>query len=97
MAAKIYKTTGEVIEVEPKNGKDFKLEELQEIVHGYIELVNLSSTQYMVVNEEGLLIGLPLNLSATRLYNNLNPSTTMLYEKGIIVGDVLICNKSQIK
>lgn len=86
MAAKIYKTTGEVIEVEPENGKDFKLEELQEIVHGYIELVNLSSTQYMVVNEEGLLIGLPLNLSAT-----------ILYEKGIIVGDVLICNKSQIK
>lgn len=48
--AKIYKTTGEVIEVEPKNGKDFKLKELQEIVHGYIELVNYSPTQYMVVN-----------------------------------------------
>ena len=85
--AKIYKTTGEVIEVEPKNGKDFQLSELQEIVHGYIELVNFSSTKYMVVNEEGHLLGLPLNLSATRLYN-----------KGdVIVGDVLICNKSQIK
>lgn len=84
--AKIYKTTGEVIEVEPKNGKDFKLKELQEIVHGYIELVNYSPTQYMVVNEVGRLIGLPLNLSATRLYN-----------KDVIVGDVLICNKSQIK
>ena len=84
--AKIYKTTGEVIEVEPENGKDFKLKELQEIVHGYIELVDFSPSKYMVVNEEGLLIGLPLNLSATRLYN-----------KNVIVGDVLICNKSQIK
>lgn len=95
--AQIYKTTGEVIEVEPENGKDFKLKELQEIVQGYIELVILSPTQYMVVNEEGHLIELPLNLSATRLYKNLNPSTTILYEKEIIVGDVLICNKSQIK
>lgn len=86
MAAKIYKTTGEVIEVEPKNGKDFKLKELQEIVHGYIELVILSPTEYMVVNEEGHLISLPLNLSAT-----------ILYKKDLIVGDVLICNKSQIK
>lgn len=84
--AKIYKTTGEVIEVEPKNGKDFQLSELQEIVHGYIELVNFSPTKYMVVNEEGHLIGLPFNRSATRLYNN-----------ELILGDVLICNKSQIK
>lgn len=83
--AKIYKTTGEVIEVEPKNGKDFKLKELQEIVQGYIEIVNFSPTEYMVVNEEGHLIGLPLN-----------PSATILYKKDIIVGDVLICNKSQI-
>lgn len=88
--AKIYKTTGEVIEVEPKNGKDFKLSELQEIVHGYIELVNLSPSEYMVVNEEGHLIGLPFNLSATRLYNK-------GCVKDFIVGDVLICNKSQIK
>lgn len=83
--SKIYKTTGEVIEVEPKNGKDFKLKELQEIVQGYIEIVNFSPTEYMVVNEEGHLIGLPLN-----------PSATILYKKDIIVGDVLICNKSQI-
>ena len=83
--AKIYKTTGEVIEVEPKNGKDFKLKELQEIVQGYIEIVNFSPTEYMVVNEEGHLIGLLLN-----------PSATILYKKDIIVGDVLICNKSQI-
>lgn len=84
--ANIYKTTGEVIEVEPKNGKDFKLKELQEIVHGYVELVNFSPTEYMVVNEEGHLIDLPLN-----------PSATILYKKDLIVGDVLICNKSQIK
>lgn len=84
--AKIYKTTGEVIEVEPKNGKDFKAEELHEIVDGYFEIVNISLTQYMVVNEEGHLIGLPLNINATKLY-----------KKDIIVGDVLVCNKSQIK
>lgn len=84
--AKVYKTTGEVIEVEPKNGKDFKAKELNEIVNGYFEIVNISPTQYMVVNEEGHLLGLPLNIAATRLYKH-----------SFIVGDVLVCNKFQIK
>ena len=32
--AKIYKTSGEVLDIEPKNGRDFQLEELQVIVGG---------------------------------------------------------------
>lgn len=48
--AKIYKTNGEVIEVSPKNGKTFELEELQAIVehkvdgvsYHYIEIINLT-------------------------------------------------------
>lgn len=39
--ARIIKTNGEIIPVEPKNGTDFQLEEMQEIVGGYIQLFYL--------------------------------------------------------
>lgn len=88
--AYIYKSNGEVIETSPKNGKDFSLKELKEIVGGYIEIINLGD-DYMVVNEEGKLLDLPINLSATRLYR--------LFTRvgDYIVGDVLICDKFQIR
>lgn len=35
--AKIYKANGEVLDIEPKNGTDFQLEELQAIVGGLID------------------------------------------------------------
>lgn len=88
--AYIYKSNGEVIETSPKNGKDFSLKELKDIVGGHIEVVNLGD-DYMVVNEEGKLLDLPLNLSATRIYQHF----TRIGD--YIVGDVLICEKFQIR
>lgn len=87
--AYIYKSNGEVIKTSPKNGKDFSLKELKEIVGGHIEVVNLGD-DYMVVNEEGKLIGLPFNLNATIVYQ----ISTKIGEH--IVGDVLVCPKNQI-
>jgi hypothetical protein len=66
-----------------------QVKELKEIVGGYIEVVNLGD-DYMVVNEEGKLIGLPFNLNATRVYQ----ISTKIGEH--IVGDVLVCPKNQI-
>ena len=37
----IYKANGEVIETSPKNGTNYSLEELKEIVGGYIEIIHL--------------------------------------------------------
>lgn len=37
------------------------LEALQELVDGYIETVNLPGGIVMIVNEEGKILGLPLN------------------------------------
>lgn len=39
----IYKTNGEVIETSPKNGTNYTLEELKQIVGGYIEIILLHS------------------------------------------------------
>ena len=59
-------------------GERPSLEELQKIVGGMIELVRVKGGQ-LWVNEEGLLLSLPLNLQASRIAN------------GYIVGPALLC------
>ena len=49
--AEIIKTNGTRQSVQPTNGTDFTLEEMQGIVGGDIELVFLNETEIMVVNE----------------------------------------------
>lgn len=89
--AKIYKTNGEVLDIEPKNSKDFSLEELQAVVGGYIEIAEMKGGEFMVINEEGKLKGLPFNEKATELYQK------KVYQGDFIVGDVLVCKKNQVK
>ena len=88
--AKIYKTNGTVVETKPKNGKDFKLEELQAIVGGYIEVLSLNNKEILVCDEEGKLKDYPLNIVATEIVQSYGISD-------YIVGDVLICDNEQVK
>lgn len=82
--------TPETVEVKPKSGKTFSLSELQGFVEGYIEIVELKDGKIMVVNEEGKLKDLPFNHAATDLF-------AQTYSNGdIIVGNALLCNKSEI-
>jgi hypothetical protein len=74
--------------VEPKNGKDFKLEELHDIVGGYIECIYLPGKMLMVLDEEGKLKGKDVNQNATEMARLNND---------YIVGDVLVCKKSEVK
>ena len=90
--AQIIKTTGEVIEVAPKNGTDFSLEELKAIVDGWIEIVNLRDGRLLCLDEEGKLKGKERNHVATDIYHQALP----LCRKDFIVGDVLLCNEDQI-
>jgi hypothetical protein len=89
--AQIIKTNGEVIEAQPKNGTDFSLEELQGIVGGYVEVVSIHYGQIIVLDEEGKLKGKDRNNKATELYR-LRRLTT-----DFIVGDVLVCNDSEVR
>jgi Domain of unknown function (DUF3846) len=86
--AKLIKTDGSVITVEPKNGTDFQLDELNEFVDGYIEVIRPPSMPgvIMVINEEGKLKGLPYNVVAT-----------LIWQCDDIVGNVLLCHHSQVK
>ena len=84
--AKLFKPTGEVINVSPKE-KTFGLEELQGMVGGYIEIVAVGRELY-VCDEEGKLKGKPINSLAT------NKSGRWFDP---FVGDVLVCSRREIK
>jgi hypothetical protein len=90
MKAKIYKADGSIIDVKPNNGTDFSLEELQEIVGGFIEIVSLMDNEIMVINEEGKLIDLPFNETATQMYQEVDG----FYD--YIAGDVLVCDSNMV-
>ena len=87
--AMIIKTDGQVISVQPKNGKNFSLKELKEIVGGFIEIIRMND-KYMVVNEEGKLERLPYNSTATGFY------WANVGGNDYIVGDVLVCGIDEI-
>ena len=89
--AQLLKSNGETKTVEPKNGTDFELSELQAIVGGYIQVAYLRDDEIMVFDEEGKLKEKDLNLQASLRYRrDVNP-----YDS--IVGDVLICKTNQVK
>ena len=85
--AYILTTKGESLACAPKNGTDFSLEELKQAIGGgYIEVVYLPDNRVMVIDEEGKLKQMPLNHAAS-----------MLYLRDTIVGDALVCDRSQIR
>ena len=75
----------------PKNGRTFILEEMQKIVGGYIEVIRLKDGRLMIVNEEGLLQGLPVNIEATNILRR-DHSTTQY-----IVGNAIVCDADMIE
>lgn len=90
MLSTIIMADGSRQNIEPRNKTDFQLDELSGIVGGYIEVLPLSRTQCMVVNEEGKLVGLPYNHNATLVVRAAGIDD-------IIVGNVLVCDINKIK
>ena len=83
------KSNGEEVQVNPTNGSNFDLEEMQTYVGGYIEIISIEN-QSLVLNEEGKLKGLPVNEKASRMFKDFYGNTDF------IVGDVLICPSEMI-
>jgi len=82
----ILRTDGTVI-VKP-NVEQPSLKELQNLVDGYIERVPCtykSKKEVMIINEEGRLKSLPVNMYASDYYN------------GVIVGDAVILQGGDLK
>ena len=84
---------------EPKihkfSDKELTLEEMQELVGGYIQvLTSKDGNADIVIDEEGKMKSKPPNFEATRLW--LGDNRDKWYD--IIVGDVIVCtDKARLK
>ena len=90
--ATLLKPNGESVEVKPRYGKKFKLEELQKFVGGYIELVTLADRRQMFVNEDGKYkADLERNAAATKLFHEAGGMPN-----DQIVGNAIVCWKKEV-
>lgn len=85
MQSVIIMASGSIKKVNPVNGTDFSLDELNKFVDGYIEVLHIED-KLLVCNVNNL----PYNAKATRLINAAGI-------KDYIVGNVLFCDKEKIK
>jgi hypothetical protein len=90
--ATIYKADGTRTDVSPQNKRYFSLKELQKIVGGYIANVYLNDNKVIVLNDEGKLEGLSLNVRATEIFRKNFPCSD-----DCIVGDVLITESKYLQ
>lgn len=89
--AKLYKSNGDIVDVEPKNGRTFMLEELRELLTcDLVGPVFLKDGKIMLVDEEGKLTKSDINPKATQLMHS---SRRINWD--FIVGDALVCNTEQ--
>jgi hypothetical protein len=71
--ARLLKSNGEIL----PNVSISTLKEMQELVGGYIEFIYTEKKLVLIVNEEGLIISLPVNPMASEIANQ------------VVVGDVI--------
>lgn len=92
--ATLIKADGTKKTIQPQNGTDFSLEELQNYVDGYIQVVCLSNQEdeILVLNEDGK-DRYPTNKTATELALK----HRAIFPWDWIDGDVVLCKNSEVR
>ena len=74
------------------------LESAQEFVGGYVEGIPFPNGDYLIVNEEGKLMGLPLNPEATTLWRATFTKDKYLFGyDDFVVGPAILIKKDALK
>lgn len=89
--ATLIKTDGSKLEIQPQNGLDFQLDELQKFVDGYIEIINLHNGDILVINDNGKDV-LDSNETATEIAHKHNA----IFGWDYICGDVVMCKDREV-
>ena len=91
--ARLIKATGGEKEITPQNGKKFELDEAQELVVGYIQVIRLDDDMVMVLDEEGKLKeDCRFNATATKIAR----MHKRIFSWDYIVGNAIICKNAEI-
>ena len=82
-----------------KDSKDEpNLKEAQEFVGGYVEGITFPNGDYLIINEEGKLIGLPLNEQASKLWKDTFDNDNYITgRKDFVVGNAILIKKDALK
>lgn len=86
--ATLIRSNGTTETVTPANGRHFSLGEMQAFVGGFIEHVGIWQGHSYWCNEEGKLLGLPVNAEATARLG-------MTWD--VLVGDVLVTSETEVE
>lgn len=90
--ATLFRTDLTMEEITPKNGSDFSLRELYEILDcDSVEVVPLTEFNSIIVDEEGKLKDKEYNMYASKFYQKFRKTQDFL------VGDCLVINNAEIK
>ena len=74
------------------------LKEAQEFVGGYVEGISFPNGDYLIINEEGKLMGLPLNPEATALWRaTFDNDNYVTGRKDFVVGPAILIKKQALK
>jgi hypothetical protein len=74
------------------------LKSAQEFVGGYVEGITFPNGDYLIVNEEGKLMGLPVNEEATKLWRDTFDNDNFITgRKDIVVGPAILIKKKALK
>ena len=82
-----------------KDSKDEpSLKEAQEFVGGYVEGITFPNGDYLIMNEEGKIKGLPLNPEATTLWRaTFDNDNYITGRKDFVVGPAILIKKAALK
>ena len=74
------------------------LKEAQEFVGGYVEGITFPNGDYLIINEEGKLINLPLNPEATALWKaTFDNDNYITGRNDFVVGPAILIKKDALK
>ena len=74
------------------------LKQAQEFVGGYVEGISFPNGDYLIVNEEGKLTGLPLNPEATALWRaTFDNDNYITGRNDFVVGPAILIKKKALK
>ena len=98
MTKKEINTTAAEFKIIDDSKDEPSLEQAQEFVGGYVEGITFPNGDYLIVNEEGKLMDLPLNPEATALWRaTFDNDNYITGRKDFVVGPAILIKKGALK
>ena len=74
------------------------LKSAQDFVGGYVEGITFPNGDYLIINEEGKLMGLPINEQATKLWKETFDNDNFITGRNdFVVGPAILIKKQALK